>query len=156
MEAVTSICNKGRGAGARVTVAMQSIYDVEVALGDKAKALQLFDNLTNKIQFRVMTDDTAKEFSSACGPVNIDILTESRSKSPAFGNTGNRVVAAFSTNIGKTIKEEDVDKVSKQMILDLPVGQCYGYLESETWKLRMPLFKKVDEDVDYWKTVGAL
>ena len=68
---LTQILNKGRGAGMKCVLAVQSIADFTVRFGMPAKTTQLLGNLNNLISLRIQDFETAKYVSDKFDKVNI-------------------------------------------------------------------------------------
>ena len=149
------LLNQGRGAGLRMTLFTQTTADLEARLGQKAMAQQLIENCNNNFQFRNQTKESAQKFSEQCGNRMVDFVNESKSVSPGFGGTGNSLVGAFAITSTMRAESKEVPIVSTDMIGGLPIGQCFANFASTAYKLRTPLFKKVENDVDYLKMIGA-
>lgn len=137
------ILNKARGSGVRVIAYTQARQDMEVRLGDKAKAQVVESNFNTLIMFRVKTEDTAKLLTDQLKEINIYDSTISSAITPdSIDDIENGQLMS-----ARTSDSVAVSKTQKLLrpddIISLPKGQAYALLEgSKLYKLRFPLPKE--------------
>ena len=114
-EQVIQILNKGRGAGFRAFVALQTIKDLEAKLQSPAKMLQVLGNLNNQIVLRLEDVETVKWIVEKIGETAIGVLNKGRSQ----GTGTEQHLFEFSGNITKSVKSEKTSLVPKEVFLGL-------------------------------------
>ncbi len=143
---VTTVLNKGGGAGFQLTLFTQTWSDVEVKLGTYAKANQVGGNLNTLICMRVLDEVTAKYFTNKLSQhVEISSLTESSSvtDSPNLGGSGD-----FTSSNADHIEKREVPMLAANDLLQLPKGQAFFLIEGgQPFKGRMPLQKSRDKNL---------
>ncbi|KAA0257553.1 DUF87 domain-containing protein [Deferribacter autotrophicus] len=129
------LLNKARGAGVRVTLAMQTSKDVESVVSEP-KAMQILANTNNKIFFRVPEIEVAKLFSEMFGKTVIKERMKTISVSPDVGDNG----IYYGTNSGERLLNKEVDLIEPQLLTSLPKGEVFMYTQGRLpYKVRMPL-----------------
>ena len=136
------ILNKARGSGVRVIAYTQAKEDLEVRLGDKAKAAVVESNFNTLIMFRVKTASTASLLTDQLAQVNVYDRDDGATSDSTYDVDGNDV----GTKTKFTEKVSIVNKVpllSPSDVVSLPKGQAFALLEgSKLYKVRFPLPKK--------------
>ncbi|APZ42635.1 conjugative transfer system coupling protein TraD [Acidihalobacter ferrooxydans] len=112
---LTQILNKGRGAGIRAVIATQTLADLEVRLGSRAKALQQVGNLNNIIVFSLKDPDTAKQIASSFPKYQARQINRSYSQSIQAhpGDT-------WGGGYGESLQQQDVDLLPADLLMRLP------------------------------------
>lgn len=138
------LVNKGGGAGLRLTVATQTVADIEARFGSSAKANQVLGNFNSWICLRAVDEATAKRFTDKL-PQHVP----SRSLIPVSGSsdTGSQPAKYFSTHNEDRIAISEAPLLDSDDIMCLPKGHAFCWLSGgQLWKLRIPLLKDNDSD----------
>lgn len=137
------ILNKGGGAGIKCWLAMQTIADLEAALGSKPAATQVLGNLNNVITLRVRDSDTAKYISEMFGKVS----TRSMEKGFSSGSESSSAFTEFRSNVSKNLRATEGYLVDPGLLLRLPPLQYFAFLGGRHyWKGTLPLIGKPDNE----------
>ncbi|EGQ7707494.1 conjugative transfer system coupling protein TraD [Vibrio cholerae] len=132
------ILNKAGGSGVMVTAYTQSVSDIEVRLGDRAKANQALGNFSTLIVFRVEGSDTSQYLEDRMPQVRVlSVNTDSR----VNDGTGSNADGQFRSSNGDTINYESVPLIPAVAFNQLPKGQCFVRAKSNWYKVKMPLFQ---------------
>ena len=115
-EQVIQVLNKGRGAGFRAFVALQTIKDLEAKLGSAPKMLQVLGNLNNQLVLRLEDTETVKWVLEKIGETTIKVSNIGYSQ----GTGSEQHALEFSGNISRTQTQEVVSLVPKEVIFGLP------------------------------------
>lgn len=134
------LSNKGGGAGLQLTVATQTISDIEARLGNAAKANQILGNFNTLYFLRVMDEMTAKRFTD-----KLPQKVQSQSLLQASSTSDQISASGFNTF---TSQNEDRLVITESALLtaddlmQLPKGHAFCLLEGgKLWKLRIPLLE---------------
>ncbi len=137
-EDVTTLLNKGGGAGLQLTLYTQTWSDVEAKLGNAAKAGQVAGNLNTLVCLRVLEERTARFLTDKLPQkVSVSYLQHysSVNDSPLLGQTED-----FSASNEDRLVMIDVPMITTNDLLQLPKGQAYCLIEGgQLWKIRIPL-----------------
>jgi conjugative coupling factor TraD (TOL family) len=137
---VTAILNKGGGAGFQMTLYTQTWSDVEVRLGNSAKAEQVGGNLNTLICLRVLNEKTARYLTDKLPqrvPVHNLMQVSSVTDAADIGTQHD-----FSSSNEDRVSTAEVPLLTAGDLLTLPKGQAFCLLEGgQLWKIRMPLPK---------------
>lgn len=137
---VTAVLNKGGGAGFQMTLYTQTWSDVEVRLGNSAKAEQVGGNLNTLICLRVLNEKTARYLTDKLPqrvPVHNLMQVSSVTDAADIGTNHD-----FSSSNEDRISTTEVPLLTAGDLLTLPKGQAFCLLEGgQLWKIRMPLPK---------------
>lgn len=135
---VTTLLNKGGGAGLQMTLYTQTWSDVEAKLGNAAKAGQVAGNLNTLVCMRVLEEATAKLFTNKLAQrVPIYTLQPYSSVSDTHQIGGE---TDFSTTNEDRITVTEVPLLTPKDLMQLPKGQAYAFLNGgHEWKFRIPL-----------------
>lgn len=126
--------NKSRGAGIQIYLLLQTTADITVAT-EFAMTKQILGNVDNKCFLRVPEMELAQEFCSLFGTVKIPkrSITRSVSADPQSDKE------LFSSGMAERIEYEDVDLISPEMIMSLPIGQAFLFTRGlPPVKIRIP------------------
>lgn len=115
-EQVIQVLNKGRGAGFRAFVALQTIKDLEAKLMSAPKMLQVLGNLNNQIVLRLEDSETVKWIVEKMGETTINVMSTGYSQ----GTGSEQHALEFSGNISRSEKKEKVPLVPKEIFYGLP------------------------------------
>jgi len=144
-----NVINKGGGAEVRVTVALQSIADLEAKLGSEAKARQVLGNTNSWVFLRATDLETAKVFTDKVNRKTVvKVITEGSSMSPEVKSPG----PLFKSGYNRTIIERETDLIQPQWLTALPKGQGFVYCQGRVYKVRFPLLPETK--TDYLKERG--
>lgn len=132
------ILNKSGGSGIMVTAYTQSLNDVEVRLGDKAKAGQALGNFGTIIIFRVRGEETGRYFVNQMPKVKVHTVSPD---SKVTDGQGDKADGQFKTSNSDSMTYDDVPLIPENAFLELPKGQAFVYSGSKWYKIKMPLLK---------------
>lgn len=129
--------NKGGGAGLQVTAYTQTLSDIEVKVGSKAKSGQVQGNFNNLIMMRVKEYYTAELLTKQLSKVEVNFLVQVsgvNDTNTPFGSGG------FTSKNEDRISSQVVPMIEPADIMALPKGQAFALIEGgRLWKIRMPL-----------------
>ena len=118
--AFVQILNKLRGAGFDITAYTQSRADVQVGLGDAARAAQAEDNFNTLVMMRVRSEETAEMLTGQMPEILVPTLTwDSGASDSGTGGIG------FTSNVKQRIGEERTQLVTPSNLFNLPRGQAF-------------------------------
>ena len=139
------LLNKAGGAGFQVTAYTQTWSDVEVRLGNSAKAGQVAGNFNTLIMLRVKELATARMLTAQLP--NVDVLTlMSVSGVDDSSDPGSGV--DFKSRNEDRISVSEVTLLTVSELVTLPKGQAFAMLSGgQLWKLRIPLADSIVDDV---------
>ncbi|AUH72641.1 type IV conjugative transfer system coupling protein TraD [Legionella sainthelensi] len=131
------ILNKAGGAGFQVTAYAQTIQDMEVALGSKAKAEVSEGNFNTLIMLRVKNEETANLLVKVLPQVGVVGHTQVSLVNDMPGvNDG----IYFNTTNEDRVQSSSVPMVGVDDIISLPKGQAFILVNGgEIYKIRIPL-----------------
>jgi hypothetical protein len=139
-ESFVKILNKARGAGYCVTAYSQTIQDIEVALGLRAKAEMAKGNFSNLAVLRVENKETARLLIDTLKKVDVVSHTQVSMVTDTPHGENNTY---FNTNNEDRVQMDSVDMLTEGDILALPVGQAFVKIGGNTlYKVRIPLAKE--------------
>lgn len=119
------ILNKGGGAGIKCFLAMQSIADLTVRLGNSSdKAEQVLANLNNLISLRVRSMETAKYVSDMFG----EVMTRNMEVSYSSGSESSQAFTEFRSNTSRSLKAQAGALVPPELLLRLPPLHYFAFL----------------------------
>jgi conjugal transfer pilus assembly protein TraD len=136
--AFIDLLSKSRGAGLRIVACAQSTADLEAALGDRARALQVLANANTVIHFRAQSAADAEVFSALAGQRLLRTHTEGASYEPALFASGLRGVDDFRARFGETVQWREGAVVPPWALVRLPVGEFFGRWEGCVFRGRVP------------------
>jgi type IV secretory pathway TraG/TraD family ATPase VirD4 len=135
------ILNKAGGADLRVFLGLQTTADITSA-SDISMMKQILGNINNKFYFRVPEKELAEEFCGLFGTIK----SYKRISSRNIGADPKSGKELFTSGYSERLDEEDVDLISPEMIMGLPVGQAFVYTQGRNpYKVRIPLIKYSEE-----------
>ena len=130
------LLNKSHGAGLKAFLCAQTIADLEVILGSKARAMQALGNLNNIFALRVNSPEMARYIADSFGKTSARKLSVSHSTSSSSA----KAVMEFSGSFAHSISEEEIPLVSPDLLLKLPGLQYFASLAgAQVLKGRIPL-----------------
>jgi len=134
------LSNKGGGAGLQLTVATQTISDIEARLGNAAKANQILGNFNTLYFLRVMDEMTAKRFTDKLPQkVQSQSLLQASSTSDQVSSSGFNTFT--SQNEDRLVITESA-LLTADDLMQLPKGHAFCLLDGgKLWKLRIPLLE---------------
>lgn len=137
------LVNKCRGAGIYVTAYTQTTADLQVGLGDEARADQLMGNFGNKILYRVPSKKTASVLTDTLPTVRIKTVMAVSGVSDSANMLGD---SHFDSRNEDRISTEAVPMLSPSDPQQLPIGHSFAQMDGgRVFKLRMPLIVDTDE-----------
>lgn len=136
-DSFVKILNKAGGAGFQVTAYAQTIQDMEVALGSKAKAEVTEGNLNTLIMLRVKNEETANLLVKLLSEVGVVGHTQvSMVNDTPCGEDG----VYFNTTNEDRVQTTSVPMIDVNDIISLPKGQAFVLVNGgELYKVRIPL-----------------
>lgn len=136
-DSFVKILNKAGGAGFQVTAYAQTIQDMEVALGSKAKAEVTEGNLNTLIMLRVKNEETANLLVKLLPEVGVVGHTQvSMVNDTPCGEDG----VYFNTTNEDRVQATSVPMIDVNDIISLPKGQAFVLVNGgELYKVRIPL-----------------
>ncbi|WP_115704663.1 type IV conjugative transfer system coupling protein TraD [Legionella sainthelensi] len=139
-DSFVKILNKAGGAGFQVTAYAQTIQDMEVALGSKAKAEVSEGNFNTLIMLRVKNEETANLLVKVLPQVGVVGHTQVSLVNDMPGvNDG----IYFNTTNEDRVQSSSVPMVGVDDIISLPKGQAFILVNGgEIYKIRIPLSLK--------------
>src|SRR5260364_75705 len=114
-EPFIQLLNKGRGAGLRLWLAIQTLSDFAARLGDTSKAFQVLGNVNNLIAMRVLDRDTQEYVTRNLLKTRLNTITCSQSQT-VQGETP----LLASANQGERLVEEEADLFPAPLLGLLP------------------------------------
>ena len=126
---LTQILNKGRGAGMKCVLAVQSIADFTVRFGMPAKTMQLLGNLNNLISLRIQDFDTAKFVSDKFGTVSTRQLEVGFST----GSGSSEAFTEFRSNVSRNLRATDSPLMSTYILMHLPPMHYVAFLAGRSY-----------------------
>lgn len=144
------MANKARGAGFELTAYTQSLADVEVRFGDRARAEQVIANLGTLIMLRVKGRDTAELLTRQMRDVEIKYL-DTQSLVTDSSEPGSRT--DFVSRTGDVTARERVPLIHPDDIVNLPKGHAFALVGGKPYKLRLPW---IEEDAGAPASLRAL
>lgn len=137
--------NKAGGAGYQVTGYTQTMSDVEVRIGTKAGAGQVWGNLNTIIMLRVQETDTARFFTEKLPKVEVNQLTVI---SGATDNATPDSSIDFTSSAQQRQTTQQVELVQPATLMSLPKGQAFARTEGgKIAKIRLPMFAAESEEL---------
>ncbi|KTD04428.1 conjugative coupling factor TraD [Legionella geestiana] len=136
-DSFVKILNKAGGAGFQVTAYAQTIQDMEVALGSKAKADVTEGNLNTLIMLRVKNEETANLLIKLLPEVGVVGHTQvSMVNDTPHSEDG----VYFNTTNEDRVQATSVPMIDVNDIISLPKGQAFVLVNGgELYKVRIPL-----------------
>jgi len=137
-EDVTTLLNKGGGAGLQMSLYTQTWSDVEAKIGNAAKAGQIAGNLNTLVCLRVIEERTARFLTDKLPqkvPVQYLQPHSTVSDSHQLGDG-----ADFTSSNDDRLASTEVPMLTSNDLLQLPKGQAFCLIEGgQLWKIRIPL-----------------
>jgi len=135
---IVQALNKGREAGFRFALYAQTLADIEVGLGSRAKAEQLSGNITNTIvMMRVADQSTAMLLTDRLDEVEINSLMLET------GTTDTTDISSsthFVSSTRERFSTKHTPAVTPAQVMKLPKGQAFVLKEGgQLFKVRIPL-----------------
>lgn len=136
-DSFVKILNKAGGAGFQVTAYAQTIQDMEVALGSRAKADVSEGNFNTLIMLRVKNEETANLLVKVLPQVGVVGHTQvSMVNDTPHGEDG----VYFNTTNEDRVQTSSIPMIGVDDIISLPKGQAFVLVNGgEFYKVRMPL-----------------
>ncbi len=136
-DSFVKILNKAGGAGFQVTAYAQTIQDMEIALGSRAKAEVSEGNFNTLIMLRVKNEETANLLVKVLPQVGVVGHTQvSMVNDTPHGDDG----VYFNTTNEDRVQTASVPMIGVDDIVSLPKGQAFVLASGgEIWKIRIPL-----------------
>lgn len=136
-DSFVKILNKAGGAGFQVTAYAQTIQDMEVALGSKAKAEVTEGNFNTLIMLRVKNEETANLLVKMLPEVGIVDHTQVSMVNDTPHGEDN---IYFNTTNEDRVQTSSVPMIDVNDVISLPKGQAFVLVNGgELYKVRIPL-----------------
>ena len=151
-EKFVDILNKGRGAGVRMVMAMQTLADLE---RDESAAIagKVRDNVDNKIFMRIPEAGTAEPFVELAGTTLITRRMQRASVSTS--PHGDFIEGFFGSSRTIQYAQEETTKLTPSDLASLPDGQGFLLKEGKLVLIKFPLVD--DSDVpSYREKLGVI
>ena len=136
--AFIDLLSKSRAAGLRIVACAQSTADLEAALGDRPRALQVLANANTILHFRAQSAADAEIFSALAGERRLKAHGEAASYEPALFSSGLRGVDDFRARFGESLQWQDRPIVPPWALVRLPVGEFFGRWDGRVFRGRVP------------------
>ena len=107
--------NKSRGAGFSLTLATQTLADLEAKLGSEAKAKQVLGNINHLISLRCTDPDTQEYIVKNLPKTRLAYVMRTQGTNTEGGNPFNHT-----GNVGERLMEEEGDLFPPQLLGELP------------------------------------
>ncbi|STX28426.1 conjugative coupling factor TraD [Legionella beliardensis] len=142
-DSFVKILNKAGGAGFQVTAYAQTIQDMEVALGSRAKAEVSEGNFNTLIMLRVKNEETANLLVKMLPQVDVIGHTQASIVSDTpHGKDG----VYFNTTNEDRVQSSSVPMIGQDDIISLPKGQAFILAGGgEIYKIRIPLHSTINK-----------
>ncbi|HAT9492373.1 TPA: TraM recognition domain-containing protein, partial [Legionella pneumophila subsp. pneumophila] len=136
-DSFVKILNKAGGAGFQVTAYAQTIQDMEVALGSRAKAEVSEGNFNTLIMLRVKNEETANLLVKVLPQVGVVGHTQvSMVNDTPHGDDG----VYFNTTNEDRVQTASIPMIGVDDIISLPKGQAFVLVNGSClYKIRIPL-----------------
>lgn len=146
--------NKGGGSGLQVTAYTQTLADVEVKVGNNAKAQQVTGNFNNLIMFRVKGIETARLLTDQLPDVSVDNLT----MIAGYNDTSDVDSGVeFSTRHEDRVTTTASSMLEPHDVMKLPRGHAFVLIEGGVlYKTRIPRVLGMADTSDYAAIIDAM
>ncbi len=143
-DSFVKILNKAGGAGFQVTAYAQTIQDMEVALGSRAKADVSEGNFNTLIMLRVKNEETANLLVKVLPQVGVVGHAQvSMVNDTPHGDDG----VYFNTTNEDRVQTSSVPMIGVDDIVSLPKGQAFVLVNGgEVLKIRIPLPSRSNQE----------
>lgn len=129
------MANKAGGAGFQLTAYTQTLSDIVVRFGDKARAGQVIGNLGTLVMLRVKELETAKLLTDQLPEVSVDDLGLRSGSQDAPGSDD----VDFVSGALQTIGSKKVPLLHPGDLTRLPKGQAFALCSGRLYKLTIPM-----------------
>ena len=136
-----SLLSKSRGAGLRIIACGQTAADLEVALGSRARALQVIGNANTVIQFRSPAAPDAEVFADLSGQRLVRIHSESASYEPALLGSGLKTVDDFRAKFSEAADLREHNFVPPWLLVQLEKFNFFARFDGRVFRGRVPLLR---------------
>tara|TARA_R110001583_G_scaffold118370_1_gene269718 strand:+ start:424 stop:2226 length:1803 start_codon:yes stop_codon:yes gene_type:complete len=109
------LLNKSRGAGFSLSVASQSLGDLEAKLGSEAKARQVLGNINHLIALRTIDNQSQEYVIKNLPMTRLNYVMRTQGTNTEGGNP-----MAHTGNIGERLMEEEAEIFPSQLLGELP------------------------------------
>jgi len=120
------LLNKSRGAHVRITMAAQTLADLEASLGTRARARQIVGNVNAVLQFRAQETDDAEAFAALAGARLLPSTSEGEAYEPSLFTSGFESVEDFRALFSRQRAWRDEALVPPWAVLELPPFHYFG------------------------------
>ncbi|MDE1943196.1 MAG: type IV secretion system DNA-binding domain-containing protein [Betaproteobacteria bacterium] len=114
--AFIQLLNKGRECGVQVTFAVQTLADLEVAMGGEAPARMMLGNAGNLVAFRLLDAGSREAWSARAGQVWARLHGSAQGSQQGSGPTGR----SRSRNAGRSEVMQEVPLLPEALLAQLP------------------------------------
>lgn len=135
------MANKAGGAGFQLTAYTQTLSDIVVRFGDRARAGQVIGNLGTLVMLRVKELETAKLLTDQLPEVSVDDLGLRSGSQDAPGSDD----VDFVSGALQTIGSKKVPLLHPGDLTRLPKGQAFALCSGRLYKLCIPIMSDAAE-----------
>ncbi len=137
----SSILSKSRGMGMRVVGCVQTVADLEAALGSRARAGQVLGSANTVIQFRAPGAEDAEVFSRMAGERLVRMVSEGAAYEPALLSSGFKDVDDFRARFSESSDWREHALVPAWAVTELPVFHYFARVTGKILRGRVPLLR---------------
>jgi len=134
---IVQALNKGRGAGLRFSVYLQTLADIAAGLGNRERAQQVIGNVTNTIlMLRVADLETAELLANRLDTVEVNMLML---VSGATDSSEPDSPVDFTSNTQERISSQTAQRLEPGYLMQLPRGHAFVLMAGgQLYKVQMP------------------
>lgn len=135
-EKFITLLNKGGGTGLKISVAAQTISDIEVGLHSSAATAMLLGNINNFIFMRIQNSETAKILMDKLADIFLDKTSSTTNINQSMNND-------YSYAIGEQNRSAQTNLINMNHLVTLPIGSAFLFNNhGKLFKFRIPQIKQ--------------
>ena len=136
-EPLVQQANKGRGANIFIWALGQTFSDLVVAFGNEtASAKRFMGNMNNLIVGAIQDQETCEMVAEKFGTTAIQVMAETKATGSKTEDTG----LEFSSNVGRSLSDKEIPKITPDILRGLPDLQFLALLNrTMAFKGRIPV-----------------
>ncbi len=139
MPEFVSVLNKSRGAGVSITLATQTLSDLEASLGSEARAMQILANASTLVQFRTGSEQDAQMFGRLAGREPTSVVSTGQSYEPALLSSGSKYVDDFRAVFSTQTQIRDEDLLPAHFATRLANLHAFARIGGVLYKIQIPV-----------------
>ncbi len=139
--ASANLLNKGRGAELAVTLSMQTINDLFIALEREPVAMQVLSNINTFVQLRAQNPRDAEYFSERAGERELKVVMQGTMYEPTLLSSGDRSVDDFRARFSTSERRQSQAIVPPWAVLELPRWHYFAVWAGRVYKGVFPLLR---------------